>query len=274
MVENIALGASMRANLLSLQKTNSLLEGTQFRLSTGRKVNSALDNAQSFFAAQGLTNRANDLSKLLDGIGQSIQTIKVADDGVTSLSKLLDQADSIATQAKEALAAGGSDVTAYESDYEEVLSQIDAIVADAGYRGVNLLGSDNLTTTFNEAGSNTLTTSGTDFSATGLGFTDAAGTADWTDATAVDGALTEVATALESVRSFGSTLSTDLSIIQMREDFTKAIINRLEEGSDKLTLADPNEEGAKMLALQTRLQLGVTSLALASQSQQSVLSLF
>jgi flagellin-like hook-associated protein FlgL len=274
MVDKVALGASMRANLLSLQKTNSLLDDTQFRLSTGRKVNSALDNPQAFFAAQGLTNRASDLGRLLDGIGQSIQTIKVADDGVTSLSKLLDQADSIATQAKEALAAGGSDVTAYESDYEEVLAQIDAIVADAGYRGINLLNNENLTTSFNEQGTNTLTTSGTDFSATGLGLTDTAGTTDWTDSTAVDGALTEVAAALESVRSFGSTLSTDLSIIQMREDFTKAIINRLEEGADKLTLADPNEEGAKMLALQTRLQLGVNSLALASQSQQSVLSLF
>ena len=75
MVDKVALGASMRANLLSLQKTNSLLDTSQLRLSTGRKVNSALDDPRSFFTAQGLTNRAGDLSRLLDGMGQSIQTV-------------------------------------------------------------------------------------------------------------------------------------------------------------------------------------------------------
>jgi flagellin-like hook-associated protein FlgL len=86
--------------------------------------------------------------------------------------------------------------------------------------------------------------------------------------------MTTVREALVTVREFSASLATDLAIIQTRQDFTKETINTLEEGADKLTLADPNEEGAKMLALQTRLQLGVTSLSLASQSQQSVLSLF
>jgi flagellin-like hook-associated protein FlgL len=76
------------------------------------------------------------------------------------------------------------------------------------------------------------------------------------------------------VRNFGSTLANDLSIIQTRQDFTKETINNLQEGSDKLTLADKNEEGARLLALQTQQQLGVISLSMASQSAQSVLRLF
>ena len=80
--------------------------------------------------------------------------------------------------------------------------------------------------------------------------------------------------ALGLVRNFGSTLANDLSVIQARETFTKGIINTLTEGSDKLTVADQNEEGAKLLALQTRQSLGVTALSLASQSQQSILRLF
>jgi flagellin len=270
MANDFALGASMRTNLLSLQKTNSLLDMTQERLSTGRKINSALDGAQAFFTAQSLNNRSSDLGKLLDGMGQSIQTIKAADKGVTAISKLIDQADAIATQAKDTLAGdAAADVSALAADYDEVFSQIDALVGDASYRGINLLGGDDLVTKFNEDGSSELTTTGADFTASGLSIS----AADFTDTSTVDAAIAEIDAAREVVRGFGSSISNSLSIIQTREDFTKETMNVLEEGADKLTLADLNEEGANMLALQTRLQLGVSALSLASQSQQSVLSL-
>ncbi|MFN3827051.1 MAG: flagellin [Micavibrio sp.] len=106
MTSDVVLTAALRSNLLSLQNTQSAIDVTQFRLSTGRKVNSALDNPQSFFAAQALNNRASDLTRLLDSIGQSIQVIKAADNGVTALTKLVEQADSIAGQARDALAQG------------------------------------------------------------------------------------------------------------------------------------------------------------------------
>jgi flagellin len=93
MTSDVVLTAALRSNLLSLQNTQSAIDTTQFRLATGRKVNSALDNPQSFFAAQALNNRASDLTRLLDGIGQSIQVIKAADNGVTALTKLVEQAD-------------------------------------------------------------------------------------------------------------------------------------------------------------------------------------
>lgn len=102
MSSNITLSAATRQNLLSLQDTASLLSTTQSRLSTGKKVNSALDNPVNFFTAQSLNSRSSDLSALLDGIGNGIQALQAADKGLTSLSKLTDQLKSTATQALSA----------------------------------------------------------------------------------------------------------------------------------------------------------------------------
>jgi flagellin len=533
MSSDVALGAAMTNNLLALQKTNMLLEMTQNRLATGRKVNSALDNPQSFFTAQSLTNRSSDLGRLLDGMGQSISSIKEADKGVTSLTSLLDQAQATVSDAQDTLAGGvgvamngnvnikgvadlttlgiadnqtftitvgstttaaiqvdtgdsgqtlvneintafttagaeataslddagrlkieakdagdairfgggnfgvadytalglgsfvksqadgdgatpiiggtvvagstlkstalvgvkGSDtvdntfaaietgqsitfdisinggtaisvnvdetmtidelVSAINSDannngqvaasfnegsgqislsmntsvktanlsinplggagtttgfgfggglsdvqttdtvaseelitftksdtldklqtlednYNELRSQIDALVKDANYRGVNLLGGDTLTTYFNEDRSNKLVTVGQNLTSDGLGLA----AADFGSMASATDAADNVRSALSSARDFGSALANSLAVLQTREDFTKETSQVLNEGADKLTLADPNEEGANMLALQTRLQLGVTSLSLAAQSQQSVLKLF
>ncbi len=105
MSSDIVLTAALRSNLLSLQSTQRLIDTTQLRLATGLKVNSALDNPQNFFAAQSLNNRANDLSRLLDGIGQSIRTIEEADKGVKALSKLIEQAESVAQEAQSEIRA-------------------------------------------------------------------------------------------------------------------------------------------------------------------------
>src|SRR5689334_3114858 len=94
----IVLSASVRQNLLSLQSTADLLSTTQNRLATGNKVNSALDNPTNFFTAQGLNNRASDISNLLDSIGNGVQVLQAANTGITSLQSLVDSAKSIANQ--------------------------------------------------------------------------------------------------------------------------------------------------------------------------------
>jgi|CXWL01.1.fsa_nt_gi flagellin-like hook-associated protein FlgL len=159
-----------------------------------------------------------------------------------------------------------------EIEYNNIRSQVDELVSngDTGYRGTNLLFGDNLTTFFNEFRSSSLDTEGVTFNSAGLGLDEA----EFTSSETIDAVGDQVRAALEDVRSFGTTLANDLAIIQTREQFTQDIINTLNEGSDKLTVADQNEEGAKLLSLQTRQQLGVTSLSLASQSQQSILRLF
>ena len=279
-MSNVALGASMRSNLMSLQKTNALLDVSQLRLSTGRKVNSALDDPRAFFTAQGLNNRATDLGRLLDGMGQSIQTVKAADTGVTAMTKLMEQADSIVTKAKEHLNSGGAatdaEVVAYEKDFDALMGQIEGVLEDANYRGINLLTGDKLVTQFNEDNSNTFEIAGAGFgTGTDLGVTWATATDDWAaaDLTSFESRATEIADSLTKLRNYSSSLSNGITVIQTREDFTKSLMASLEEGADKLTLADPNEEGAKLLALQTRMQLGVSAMSMAAQSQQSVLQM-
>src|SRR6185312_7416603 len=99
MSSNITLSAGVRQNLLSLQSTASLMAQTQNRLATGKKVNSALDNPISYFTSQSLSNRANDLSALLDSISNAVQTIGAANNGLTSLTKLVQSAQAIGQQA-------------------------------------------------------------------------------------------------------------------------------------------------------------------------------
>ncbi len=462
---DISLTASMRSNLLSLQSTQSLMDMTQERLSTGKKVNSAIDNPSSYYTAQSLTNRANDLSALLDSMGQGIQTIKAANEGIEAITAFAEQAKAVASSArdvasiydkyaigsaditegvtanfyvdsrddmskvtidlagnddvaefklfygngKEALisgtgtanqgevqeavvadlqaqgftvtqagtqititAADGSDISwvntqtdpgdgqvtavdaeavevtlaeattgrtaatiaaeingkanlvatsegmsveitapdrefrifaadetnqeiidelelsgsrakgdpdvvstdriKYAEQFNEILSQIDTLAKDSGYKGINLLQEEDLTVIFNEDRSSNLEVKGVDASSKGLGLEAAQG--DWQRNVDIDKAISQVETAVSRLRSMASEFGNNYSIVQSREDFTNNLINVLEEGSDKLTLADMNEESANMLALQTRQQLAINSLSLASQAAQSVLQLF
>jgi flagellin len=101
-MSNITLSSGIRQNLLSLQQTSADLTTTQEQLATGKKVNTAFDNPTSFFTSQSLTNRSNDLSALLDQIGQAQQTLNAANNGLTGLTSLLEQALSTAQQAQQA----------------------------------------------------------------------------------------------------------------------------------------------------------------------------
>src|SRR5476649_1993739 len=103
-LSNVTLTAAVRQNLLSLQDTASLLSTTQGRLSTGKKVNSALDNPTNFFTAAGLDSRASDINNLLDGIGNGVQILNAASTGISSLNKLVDTAKSLANQALQTVA--------------------------------------------------------------------------------------------------------------------------------------------------------------------------
>ena len=337
---DISLTASMRSNLLSLQQTQSLMDMTQERLSTGKKVNSAIDNPSSYYTAQSLTNRASDLSALLDSMGQAVQTIQAANEGIEAITEFANQAKAIATSANDTSKV--SDVENYMAQFDEIMRQIDGIAKDSGYKGVNLLEEgQELKVVFNEDRSSSLTVSGKDASTAGLGLGDSSGWKISGTSTAFDGSvkvdydadtpkyvfedgsvyevkksydgtadaktvdelvkdgslvkvgeakthgaftgiskdeinksITAVEDAVSKLRNMASVFGNNYSIVESREEFTENLINVLEEGSDKLTLADMNEESANMLALQTRQQLAINSLSLASQAAQSVLSLF
>ena len=101
MAGDIVLSAGVRANLLQLQKTSELITQTQTKLATGKRVNSALDNPVNFFTAQGLQNRASDLGNLLDSMSTAFNTIQAANNGITSITKLVQSAQALVSQATE-----------------------------------------------------------------------------------------------------------------------------------------------------------------------------
>ena len=270
-ISNIALTSAMRANLYSLQKTNDLMETTQNRLSTGKKVNSALDDPIAYFAAEAHTQRASDLSALKDEMSEGIQTITAANNGIEAITDLVASAKSLAQAALSSSSA--SEREAYSDQFDALLGQIDTLAGDAGYKGSNLLEDDDLTINFNEDASSSLTVNGFDASSvTGLEIAVAAN--EWVDDTDITGAIEDLDDARTTLRTESKGLSSDLSTVTIRQDFTDNMINTLSDGAANLTLADMNEEGANMLMLQTRQALGTTSLALASQAAQSVLRLF
>jgi len=155
---DITLSQSVRQNLLSLQGTADLLARTQNRLATGQKVNSALDNPNSFFTAQGLGNRSNDLATLLDSMGQAVQTIKAADTGMSTIVDLVEAAKAKANQALQTSLV--RDRQKYAAEYNELLAQIETVAKDSGYSGKNLLAGpgNDLQVIFNEDSTSKLET--------------------------------------------------------------------------------------------------------------------
>jgi flagellin-like hook-associated protein FlgL len=411
-LSNITLSSSVRQNLLSLQDTASLLSTTQTRLATGKKVNSALDNPTNFFTASGLDARASDIGNLLDSIGNGVQVLQAANTGITSLSKLVDTAKSIANQAlqqpggystkssveftgatatptgtvtatdlnegvlagqkfvfktsagtttitlgstpsalsggaatvqsldqfNQALASAGvnlavsitntdkltftstndgagqvitksgtaptaldavdiSSTTASNpatggtvvaavadtvsqtaraslvAQYNQIIQQITTTAQDSSFNGVNLLNGDTLKLVFNETGKSTSTIAGVTFDPNGLGLKSLTVGTDFTDNAQTNTVLTALNTASTTLRSQASAFGANLSIVQIRQDFSKNLINVLQTGSSNLTLADANEEAANSQALSTRQSIAVSALALANQSNQSVLQL-
>src|SRR5665647_2789172 len=106
MSSGVTLSAGVRANLLSLQDTANMMQTTQNRLATGKKVNSALDNPLNFFTSSSLSSRASDLSGLLDSMSNGLQTIQTANNGITAITSLVQQLQATVSQARSDASAG------------------------------------------------------------------------------------------------------------------------------------------------------------------------
>jgi flagellin len=159
------------------------------------------------------------------------------------------------------------------SQYNNILAQISTTAQDASFNGVNLLAGDQLKLTFNETGKSSLSITGVTFNAAGLGLANLTSGTDFIDNAATNKVVSSLSAASTNLRSEASALGSNLSIVQIRQDFSKNLINVLQTGSSNLTLADTNEEAANSQALSTRQSIAVSALALANTSQQSVLQL-
>lgn len=288
---DITLTSAMRANLVSLQSTTTLLGRTQERLASGLKVNSAVDNPASYFAARAHNQRADLLNGLKDNIGEAIQTVKAADNGVEGVLSTIEAIRGVVTQARSALndtVNSATVLSGLEGQYNRLIEQLNNIVVDSSYKGVNFLASGGVTLTvnFNENASTKITMSGFNASASGLAISGggnsltAAGTSGNMSSGSMDtqGELNAIETtlnaAIATLQTKSSELAANLSTLTTRQSFLTDMMNTLKDGATALTVADTNEEGANLLILQTRQQLGTTALSLSAQAAQSVLRLF
>jgi flagellin len=272
-MSDIVLSAGVRSNLLQLQQTSDLISATQKRLATGKRVNSALDNAINYFTARGLDTRATTLKGLLDSMSSGINTIQAANNGITSITKLVQSAQALVTQAQQA--NNTTTQASLSTQFNSLITQIGQLATDAGFNGINLLAGNSLTITMNEAGTSTVAVTGVNYTnaqAAPLSIANAAN--NWAGASDISAAATALSSALSTLQAEAQSLSASLATVQIRQDFTKSMVTTLQAGSDALTLADSNQEGANLLALQTRQQLSSTALSLASQADQNVLRLF
>jgi len=159
------------------------------------------------------------------------------------------------------------------AQYNNILQQINTTAQDSSFNGVNLLNGDQLKLVFDETGKSSLNITGVTFNSTGLGLAALTSGVDFIDNAATNKVLSNLNSASSTLRSEASSLGSNLSIVQVRQDFNKSLINVLQTGSSNLTLADTNAEAANSQALSTRQSIAVSALSLANQSQQSVLQL-
>jgi hypothetical protein len=159
------------------------------------------------------------------------------------------------------------------SQYNNILNQIDTTSQDSSFNGVNLLNGDQLKLVFDETAKSSLNITGVTYNSKGLGLASLTVGVDFIDNAAANKVLTNLNAASSTLRSEASALGSNLSVVQVRQDFNKSLINVLQTGSSNLTLADTNVEAANSQALSTRQSIAVSALSLANTSQQSVLQL-
>jgi flagellin-like hook-associated protein FlgL len=239
--------------------------------------NSALASAGLGLTASFASDGSITLTSVNDNASQTLTTgaAAVANNIAISGSDTATLVTPTGGAAGQPLADANSQVTRANlvSQYNNIIAQITTTSQDASFNGINLLFGDDLKLTFNETGKSTLNISGVTYDAAGLGLAPLTAGTNFLDNSSANAVIAKVSAASDQLRSEASALGSNLSIVQIRQDFAKNLISVLQTGSSNLTLADTNEEAANSQALSTRQSIAVSALALSNQSQQSVLQL-
>ncbi|WP_460448600.1 flagellin N-terminal helical domain-containing protein [Alsobacter sp. SYSU BS001988] len=279
----ISLSDSMRSSLVALTSINDDMSVSQTRLATGKKINTAADNAAVYFQAKSLTDRAASLEVNNSAMSLGLKTIAAGVEGLTNIKKIMSAQLSSMQNAK----TGSNDERKAVADaFRTMLGQINGYVNDADVLGQgNLLKGNKLTLKMNDDGSSTQDVKlSAAVDATTLGFDYTAATGVSTDATnnfqdtaagntELDDAITLMSAALSKVNTSALSLGYQNSVINSRMDFNKTLLSALKDGADSLTAADISEEAAKVGAAQTRQSFVMNGLSITKQSEQNLLQL-
>jgi flagellin len=263
---------------LTIQPTFTGGTATSITFGTGAGQVKSLNDLNTALAANDLqasidssgviniTTTNNAASSTVGALSGTIVSNTVANGGVFSND---------ATGGQPPVADPNSQATraSLVAQYNQVIQNITTTAQDSSFNGINLLNGDTLNLTFDETGASKLSVSGVTFGATGLGLASLTQGKDFLDNNSANTVLTTLTQASTTLRTEASALGSNLSVVQIRQDFNKNLINVLQTGASNLTLADTNEEAADSQALSTRQSIAVSALALANSSQQSVLQL-
>lgn len=297
-----SLSQGMRNAVYSLGDINDQIAVSNKRLATGKKVNSALDNAGAYFRATGLSKDARDLGALLDGMERGGKVITKAAKAIDGMIKLTESAQALNRQAQQ-LAATDSNRDVLRDQIASLMTQMNALAQDSVYDGQQILraGTTALATytiNTNVSGATNISIPAQDMrlnSATGLDantFTTVltgistsgtpsaqtfSGATTWVSVggtTLIGQTVAALNTILTGLQTAGSNIATQSAVLDIRKSFTRDAMRANNEFADYLTLADINEEGASLTSLQTKQQLAVTSLSMAGRADQAILRLF
>ncbi len=263
---NLVDGATIKAGQTIIVAANGALPAVTVTVG----ATYSLDQLNTALAPANLTASLDSANKLVFTTTNDFASSTI---GAVTVGSTPGSATFGAAVAPVADAASQTIRASLVKQYNDIITQISTTSQDSSFNGINLLNGDNLKLTFNETGKSTLNVSGVTFNAAGLGLSSLTSGTDFLDNNSANSILTKISNASTTLRTEASTLGSNLSVVQIRQDFNKNLINVLQTGSSNLTLADTNEEAANSQALSTRQSIAVSALALANQSQQSVLRL-
>jgi flagellin len=304
---SVSLSSGMRNALYSMGDIQMNIDTANKRLASGKKVNSAIDNARAYFADQNFKKEAKDVTALLDGMDNGLRIVNKTVAALDGMRKLVESAQALGRAAAN-LGTTDTGRDTYGTQAAELLQQAQRMAYDAGFNGNTLLQTDATAPTAVNIQTNlsTVATSQTKItlSSSDVRLSNAAGYAgaalvaathglvaasvagqpetvtytagDWTGANAARAGtfVTLATTMLNNLTTRSSNAATQASAIQVRQEFSKTWARQANEAGDYLVTADINEEGANLSALQTKQQLSVQALSLASRSDQAILRLF
>lgn len=308
MASDISLTRAQRLALIDLTENASLSSRTQLRLSSGKKINSVIDDSVNYFKAKSLDDTGKDFANLREGIGQAISQLEVTLEAISGLESIVGQIRGIIDAARSQSTA---ERTLANNAIRNLGAQFYQLVKDASYGGANLIDNTALgrTVRFGTRSASVLQLPGLDFIKavpqdrrvfTNVNvFSVTAGTARFmlsrffvgsalfagansgltvigannSNIVGVDVAIERLDNAIARLRGHAQSLGSNVAILQAREEFTDKYVTMHVVGAEKYTLANLNEEGANLVALQTRQQLGIQALAVAGQQQRAILTL-
>lgn len=256
---DITLSSPVRTSLNASKQISQLQGRTQERLATGVKHSSPRYNAQAYAIATSLTDRASDVQRVKDTIGQGVSAVGTAVNGLDTIDKFLDQAKAVALQYEAT--SDPTEQAALTAQFNEIANQIDNVARDSSYGGTNLIAGspDNLNVPVNEDGSSSVVVNGVASDSASLGLALSSASVD---------------AARDTVRASSAAIGSSASTLAIREEFNTELVNHLEAGAAKLVNADLNEEAANAVSLQTKGLMAVTATGIAAQSEQAILQLF